>query len=40
MLSREENKRGLFPNHPILAIEEAERIRFQNADRLVDYSNQ
>ena len=29
-----------FPNHPNLVTEEAERIRFQNADILVDYSDQ
>ena len=31
---------GRFPNNPNLGIGEAERIRFRNADELVDYSDQ
>ena len=31
---------GTFPNYPNLVIWEAKRIRFQNADRLIDCSDQ
>ena len=39
-VEEKERIKGRFPNHPNLVIRDAERIRFQNADRLVDYSDQ
>ena len=37
---KENDQEWRFPDHPNLVIEEAERIRFQKADILVDYCEQ